>query len=966
MREFFRKFLSTKIDSEVQPEALRGMRFEIASLGLPPMWVLWLFGYAYAFVIALVLQKLVLPIMPSLHAGHGLMNQDAIVFHDMAVAMAERIHSLGWSEWRLIPGAGITANVGILAAIYALFGMDPVWFLPLNASFHALGAVLVFQLGWWIRPGKTGLVAGCIGGLLFLLFPSALVWYGQNHKDSFLIAGYLMMLMAFTRALTRQSVGEVLNDMLLMVAGCILIMGMRPHMLMVYAVAFAVVLLVIVICNMIRPHHIKPLAIYSGMLMFCILLTATAIAPKSNQLLELLNKGGANVEDPYLVGWHWEKTGGLPELIERKLEQVSLIRAHFISTGKSVGAASTVDADISPVNAYEVVAYLPRAFWVGLFAPFPNTWLERPSLPRLIGAVETLIFYLMAPGILVLAWRKPTLSLFVCLAVSAVVLTILSYTSPNAGTLHRIRFGPLFVFMVAGACGWICILHKAIHVLGVTQADGDDSSRAYGGYSVSKMRFSGKQAIGIGAIVTLVSMISVLGLLIRDLLLINRSDFGVSLDSFYLAMMVPMLFVNTLALPLGDALSAALHRVKGREGVQSLIGATSSLSMLLFGGICLALYLTSGQINRVLVSSGDASQFVTLMPIALLLLLFSGLVVTGNSLLNSLEKPVLASAAQLVVPFVAVLAILFAPGQQLVMMATAGMVAGQLINLVILILIVRRQGYRLSLGPIKALCQEKRMLTNFGGLALAALLASISTPFNYWLASHLGAGAISSWAIGSKLVQMVTSLGLAMLSAVWIPYFGKLAAAGFHTKIRSEIYLSLLVGSWGGGLATLVVFGFANPLVTVALPAVKDDPWVHQLAGVIQVGALQLPFLVVGLMLLKFSAVSEVSWKAGIAGLLGLVVNMALGYSWMPIWGLLGLASAGCIGALLTTLVIMVATRNKSFLSWGEILNIAASWLVTGAMVMAIYLNNISVTVGALLVFALAIFVQVKSLISRR
>lgn len=962
--------LINNIDSLNRPEVPRGVRFDIAVLGLPPLWVLWLFGYVYAFVIALVLQKLVLPIMPGLHAGHGLMNQDAIVFHDMAVAMAERIHVLGWSEWRLIPGDGITANVGVLAATYALFGVDPVWFLPLNASFHALGAVLVLQLGWLIRPGKAGVIAGCVAALLFLIFPSALVWYGQNHKDAFLIAGYLMILMAFVRALNRQSTREVLNDVLPMLLGCVLIMTMRPHMLMVYAVAFAVVLLAIVMLKLIRPHFIKQSAIYNGILIFCMLLAASAVAPKSNQLLELMNKSsvqaGVNVEDPYLEGWHWVKTGWLPEVMERKLEQVSLIRAHFIGTGKSVGAASAIDADVSPSNVNEVAAYLPRAFFVGLFAPFPNTWLERPSVPRLIGAIETLVFYLMVPGIFILVWRKPTLSLFVCLLVSGVVLTVLSYTSPNAGTLHRIRFGPLFVFMVAGSCGWIFLIQKAISTMSWGTTGCNDCNLSDEKYFISESRVSGQRTVGLGAIVTLVSIISVFGLLVRDLLLINRSDFGVSLDSFYLAMMVPMLFVNILALPFGDALTATLHRSKNHEGVQALVSATLSLSMLLFGGICFVLYTTSDQIFRLIVSTGDISQAVSLMPIALLLLLFSGLVVTGNSLLNSLGKPVLVAVAQLVVPFVAVGVILFSAGSRLVVMATTGMVVGQLLNLIILILLVYRRGYRLTFGAIKPIIQETGMLTNFGGLFFVALLANISTPINYWLASHFGAGAISSWAIGSKLVQLVTSLGVAILSAVWIPYFGKLLLAGLHNKVRGEIYLSLLVGSWGGGLATLVIFVFADPLVAVAMPAIKEDIWVSQLIGVIQIGALQLPFLLVGLMLQKYSAVSEESWKAAVAGVLGLVVNIVLGYSWVSIWGLRGLASAGCVGALLTTLVVMVTTRNKSFLGWGEIVNILASWLVIGAIVMAVYLNNISATVGVVSVLIFVVFAQAKSLVIRR
>ena len=36
--------------------------------------------------------------------------------------------------------------------------------------------------------GKLG---GLIGAILFLSFPSSLLWYGQNHKDAFFIFSIL-------------------------------------------------------------------------------------------------------------------------------------------------------------------------------------------------------------------------------------------------------------------------------------------------------------------------------------------------------------------------------------------------------------------------------------------------------------------------------------------------------------------------------------------------------------------------------------------------------------------------------------------------------------------------------------------------------------------------------------------------------------------------------------------------------
>lgn len=769
---------------------------DITARKLPPLWVLWLAGYAYAFVVAVVLQKLVMPIMPGLHAGHGLMNHDAIIFHDMAVAMADRILASGWGEWQLIPGNGITANVGILAAVYAVFGADPVWFIPLNAGFHALGALLVLRLGTLFMPGKIGWIAGGVAAFLFLVFPSALVWYGQNHKDSFLIAGYLLVLVVFVTALGRATWKGLLGDVLLMSLGCALVAIMRPHMLMVYALAFAFVILAVAFWHFVRRSRTTLLAFRNGLIMLGVVLVANSMAPTSHDLV--------SVGTPHRMDadWHWDDTGLLPDVMENKLKQASFIRAHFVDAGKSVGAGSIVDSDILPTNAFEMLAYLPRALWIGLFAPFPDTWMERPTLPRVIGAIETLIFYLAAAGILIILWRRPSLPLAVCLVVSALVLIVLSYTSPNLGTLHRIRYGPWFVFMLSGVCGWIWLVGKATHLLRTAHAtrDGGHSGTPPVGQSASAINLgvSGRGAVGAGVMVSLVSLIGALGLLVRDLLLINLSSFGTSLDSFYLAMMIPMLLVSILALPLGDALVAALHRVKEWKDVQSLLSATSGASLLAFGLLSLIVLAAASPIYRNFVANGDVSQVVMLIPISLLLFMFSGLVVTGNSLLNSLGKPALAAAAQLVVPLVAVGAILVAPEIHLIVMATVGMVVGQVLNLAILYAIAGREGYHLRpAAPFGILPRLRSMLASYGWLIVAALLMSLAIPLNYWFAARLGEGAVSTWAVGSKLVQMATALGIGLLSAVWVPYASKLVTAGFHVRIRSEVYLSLLVGSWG-------------------------------------------------------------------------------------------------------------------------------------------------------------------------
>lgn len=71
--------------------------------------------------------------MPKLHGGHGLIKNDAIVFHNAAVELVASIHANGWSEWSLFP-TGNFGNVGVLAALYTRFGPEPAVFIPLEVA----------------------------------------------------------------------------------------------------------------------------------------------------------------------------------------------------------------------------------------------------------------------------------------------------------------------------------------------------------------------------------------------------------------------------------------------------------------------------------------------------------------------------------------------------------------------------------------------------------------------------------------------------------------------------------------------------------------------------------------------------------------------------------------------------------------------------------------------------------------
>ena len=164
--------------------------------------ILWTLFFCFATSAALLFQKFLLPLFPSLHGGIGLLEGDSLTFHKTAASLAEQINLHGWSSWRIFPAPpAAMGNVGLLAALYAIFSSnDPSLIIPFNAAAHAMGGILIFRIGLLIAPGHSGRMASISAAILFIVFPSALNWYGQLHKDGDAIVATLLLIYAWIRA----------------------------------------------------------------------------------------------------------------------------------------------------------------------------------------------------------------------------------------------------------------------------------------------------------------------------------------------------------------------------------------------------------------------------------------------------------------------------------------------------------------------------------------------------------------------------------------------------------------------------------------------------------------------------------------------------------------------------------------------------------------------------------------------
>lgn len=929
----------------------------------PSPALVWSLSFLYAVAVGLTLQKLVLPLVPSLHAGHGLLHQDALHYHLVAVQLAERIQEIGWSEWRLFPAiGGGTGNVGLLSALYVWFGPNPAWFLPFAAAAHATGSTVLYLLGPVVWPGRVGRVGGLAAAVLFVLYPSAMLSYGQNYKDPFSVAGTMLVVYGFLCAVTGSYQVRSKRILAAMTAGILLVWTVRPYVLFVVSGGLVVALLILA-ANAAFRHRwdSERSALARGIVCIVLILTSACVLPKGR------NQDGFNAESlvsrlaaSSYQGWEWKSSRWVPAPIEEGLKRLSVLRVGFAVHGASVGAGSQIDADRIPDSAGGALAYMPRAAIVGLLAPFLSSWMEKMSLFRVVGAMETALWYLLIPGLLWALMVRPSPAMLSGMIVCGIMMTFYSYIQPNIGTLYRVRGGPLFFFILCGAIGWarigLTLLSSARRRCRRDVSPGVLSQASNVIPSITDVSAAGIAVIFLTAV-------WYFGFLVRDLLLVNIFGLGGQLDGFLSASMIPMFLVGVLVLPLADAMTVPfIHAGSGGVSEEAVRLARSFISFaaILVGVAAAGLVAAADWIAPWFVSSqtpAELAEAVTMLRWCSALLALSAWTVVGNGVLNAVNRPLAASIAQLCVPVVTIVSILLWSDRLGLRTAIGGMIAGTFLNASIAWYCTRRAGIPLVPLLPGRWSDLSSAYRNYLMLVLVALLVGLTIPINLSFAARLEPGAVTVWALGGKLVQLLAGLAAVASAAVLTPHFGRLLAFRRSSQLAGDVYFIVTVCTWLSILTALMLFAFLEPLVLALFAGGgNSEAQARHLVDILRVGSLQIPFVVAMTLIIKVAAVSRLSSLAAAAVGVGVVVNLTLNVFLVQGYGLYGIAVATVAGSACSAGYVMVTMRRHCGLDWTQVLLLNGSWLtMIGLAVGLSYQNSTVIAVACLSMLAVLV-----------
>jgi putative peptidoglycan lipid II flippase len=385
--------------------------------------------------------------------------------------------------------------------------------------------------------------------------------------------------------------------------------------------------------------------------------------------------------------------------------------------------------------------------------------------------------------------------------------------------------------------------------------------------------------------------------------------------------------------------------------------------------ICLILYVAGPLLLTQLGiygSSLDISQLIPLLEISLLILLFSGVVILGNSVLNANGRAILTSSAQLIVPVAAILALVLFGHDYGVKVVMYGMVIGQLLNFLVVQFYLRQ--YNVSLSPRLVSANQTEyspLLLQYFPLVVSAFFVAVAAPVATMLAMSLPNGGVSAFNLGSKVVIFVTGLVSTAMSTVMLPYFSVLVAKNHLISARRELSFFLLLATFISIPVAVAMYVWAEPIVSLMFEGGTFDSQSTMLVtSVMQYAVVQLPFFVCNSLLLKFAIATKHLFAVTVVALVGLVVNIVTSFLLMNHMGVSGIALGGSIAMLFSTLLLVLVLVRYWHIAKFDALIMFLNWLLFVTLLMCIHFKSIPSVYVTVLAYVILLAGYFNSLIS--
>lgn len=283
--------------------------------------------------------------------------------------------------------------------------------------------------------------------------------------------------------------------------------------------------------------------------------------------------------------------------------------------------------------------------------------------------------------------------------------------------------------------------------------------------------------------------------LVRDIVCAAYFSAG-HLDVFYLAFIVPNLLRRILGEgALASSFIPVFAEIKEREGRESAAEFTritfTLLAVVLLG--CFAVLRVGTVVAGTWLLGSDAELFLSLLSVMLPFLIFVCLSALFGAVLNSLGSFVVPAVGPAVLNVVWVSAVLILHRTLGVKAAALGVVAGGIVQCVMLVTVMSMRGVNLGLRWNLSHPGLKKLVALGGPMIIGLVLVQVNVLVDQIVAKTMvqDGGAVTALYLGNRLIQFPLALfGIAIATAVF-PTLSARAARGDYDGMKVSLRRAL-------------------------------------------------------------------------------------------------------------------------------------------------------------------------------
>ena len=372
---------------------------------------------------------------------------------------------------------------------------------------------------------------------------------------------------------------------------------------------------------------------------------------------------------------------------------------------------------------------------------------------------------------------------------------------------------------------------------------------------------------------------------------------GDAIEAFLVAFLLPSMAITVVSGSVSGALIPTYVRVWGQEGDDQAQALFSSVLLLAVGllavvtGVLSALFPLLIPVLGSGFSPAKISMTVSLFYVLVPAIIVKGAATVCGCILNARECFLVVAAAPVALPVSTVLWILLWPGQSIIYALAAGTICGMCAEFLLLIWALRRQNIASRPRWRGGGSAIREVVAQYWPMLAGALLMSGTLFVDRAMAASLASGSVASLDYASRLVRVILYVSSGAIGTAVLPFFSRLVERRDWTELRRLLKVYTTVAFCLTSAAAVFLMVFSQPLISGILQrGLFDESDTAVVARIQAVYALQMPFYVCGVLLVRLVSSMMANRTLLVASMMNLIVNIVLNYLFMSVWGIVGIA----------------------------------------------------------------------------